>query len=72
MFRSMLIIATKGDSDLTYTFFSVDAKVKEKFTSSFSKVWDWKANFVVIKKSLPMNAIEAESFTPWGFTTHWG
>lgn len=57
-------MATKRDSDLTYAFSGVDIQVKAKFKSSFSKVRDWKANFVVVKKSLLIIIIEVKALTP--------
>lgn len=26
----------------------------------------------MVKKSLSVNVVEGEAFTPWGFTIHWG
>lgn len=65
-------MAIKGDCNLTYAFSRVDMEVKTKFRGSFSKVHDWKANFVVVKKFFLSNATEFETLTPWGFTTYWG
>lgn len=67
----MFIGATKGDSDLTYVFSVADIEVKVKFKSSFSKVKDWKENFIVMTKFFATSAIEAKSLTPWGFTIYW-
>lgn len=61
-FRSILIMAIKGDSDLTYAFFGVDIEVKAKFKSLLSKVRDWKVNFVIMKKSFSMNAVGFKAF----------
>lgn len=40
LFRSMFIIATKGTSDCTYTFFRADIEVMAKFKALFSKIRD--------------------------------
>lgn len=67
----MFTMAIKGDSNLTYAFFGTDMEVEANFKGFLSKVQDWKANFTVVKKSLPTNTTEVEAFTPYCFTTHW-
>lgn len=65
-------MAMKGDSDLPYDFSKANIEVKAKFKSLLSKVRDWKANFLVVKKCLSVNITEDEAFTPWDFITHGG
>lgn len=50
LFRFIFTISTKGNSDLTYTLSSADKEVKAKFKDLFSKMHDWKAHFVIIRR----------------------
>lgn len=43
--------------------------VKKKFIGSLSKVLDWKSNFMVVRKIVPINVTKFDSFVSWGFTT---
>lgn len=72
LFRSIFTMAIKRVSYLIHAFSRVDMEVKAKFKGSLSKLRDWKANFIVVKKLIMMNAAKDEAFALWGFTTHEG
>lgn len=70
-FWSIFIVSTKGDFDWAYAFSGVDREIKAKFKGSFSKVYNWKANFIIVQRLVVSNPID-DALPVWGFTTHWG
>lgn len=71
-FLSIFTVATKGNSNCTYTFFGANMEVKIKFKGFLSKVQDQKANLIVVKKPLAIDTAKVKSFAPLGFTIYWG
>lgn len=62
----------KNNSNWTYAISNANIDLEKKFKRIISKVRDWKSNFIVISKIVPINIAESESFTSGGFTTYCG
>lgn len=54
-FKYIFIVSTKGGFDQSYALSGADSEVKDKFKGLLSKVWDWKANFVIVWRLVPYN-----------------